>query len=70
MTEVDLDFLAEQIKRLLANDARQQSDMTVLTAMVMRLDGTMAALLEEVRAMHAQIARMNNRVRSLEDAGS
>jgi hypothetical protein len=43
--------------------------MTVLTAMIMRLDGTMAALPEEIRAMHAQIARMNDRVRSLEDAG-
>jgi hypothetical protein len=69
MTDIDRNFLAEQIKRLLANDARQQGDMTVLTAMVMRLDGTMAALLEEIRAMHAQIAWMNDRVRSLEDAG-
>lgn len=43
--------------------------MTVLTAMVTRLDGSMNAPLQETRATHSQIARMNDRIRKLEDAG-
>jgi hypothetical protein len=68
MAEPDLAFLAQQIERLINNDARQRDDMAVLTAIVMRLDGTVTSLLQEVRALHAQIARMNDRVRRLEDA--
>ena len=40
----------------------------LLTAIVMRLDGSMAALLQEVRVVHQQIGRMNDRVRKLEGA--
>jgi hypothetical protein len=38
--------------------------------MVMRLDGSHAALLQETRATHAQITRMNDRVRKLEAEGT
>jgi hypothetical protein len=41
----------------------------VLTAIVLRLDGTLTALLQETRATHTQIARMNDRVLKLEGAG-
>jgi ubiquinone biosynthesis protein UbiJ len=34
--------------------------------MVLRQDGTLARLLDEVRAVHAQIDHMNDRVRKLE----
>ena len=61
---VTLDFLAAQIERALEDNARTRSDMAsfredmqVLTAMVLRVDGTMSRLLDEVRA----------RVRKLED---
>jgi hypothetical protein len=60
--------LAQPIERLINNDARQRDDMAVLTTIVMRLDGTVTSLLQEVRALHALIARMNDRVRRLEDA--
>jgi hypothetical protein len=36
--------------------------------MVMRLDASQNALLQEVRAVHSQIARRNDRVTKLEDA--
>jgi hypothetical protein len=36
--------------------------------MIMRLDLTQTALLEEVRAVLVQISRMNDRIRKLEDA--
>jgi hypothetical protein len=68
MPEPDLAFLAQQIERLISNDARQRDDMAVLTAIVMRLDGTVTALLQEIRALHTQVTRMNDRVRKLEDA--
>jgi hypothetical protein len=48
--------------------ASLRDDMAVLTAIVMRLDGSMAALLQEVRVVHQQIGRMNDRVRKLEGA--
>jgi hypothetical protein len=39
----------------------------VLTSIVLRLDGSMAAVLQEMRATHPQIALMNGRIRKLED---
>lgn len=39
--------------------------MAVLTAIAMRQDGTMTALLQELRAMHSQHARLADRVREL-----
>jgi hypothetical protein len=41
--------------------------MRVLTAIVMRLDGSHSVLLDELRATHTQIARRIDRVRKLED---
>ena len=40
--------------------------MQVLTSIVLRQDGTLTALLQETRATHVQIQRMNERVRKLE----
>jgi chromosome segregation ATPase len=44
-----------------------RDDMPVLTAIVMRLDGTMTRLLQELRAMHSKYQRMANRVVRLEE---
>jgi hypothetical protein len=41
--------------------------MPVLTAIVLRLDNSQGRMLEELRAMHSQYSRMNNRVRQLEE---
>jgi hypothetical protein len=43
-----------------------RDDMQVLTAMVMRLDGTVRLVLTELCAMH-QHSRLANRVRRLEE---
>jgi chromosome segregation ATPase len=69
LADPDLNFLAHQIERLLTEMASLRDDMAVLTAMVMRLDGSHAALLQETRATHAQITRMNDRIRKLEAGG-
>ena len=69
MADPDLNFVVRQNERLLAEIASLRDDMAVLTAMVMRLDGSHTALLQETRATHAQITRMNDRIRKLETEG-
>ncbi len=64
MAEITLDFLAQQQARVLAAlaDARAErandrADMTVLVAIVQRLDASVQWLTNEVRALHGQIGR-------------
>ena len=75
---VTLEFLARQQQRLLDETrigfravreelASFRDDMTVLTAMVHRLDGTVGLVLTELRAMHSQHGRLANRVRRIEE---
>jgi hypothetical protein len=63
MAEVDLNFLARQMERLIADNASLRDDNRVLTAMVMRIDNSIirletrfdssfAELLAEMRATH------------------
>ena len=66
MADPDLNFLARQNERILTEVASLRDDMPGLTAMVLRLDGSHVALLQETRATHAQITRMNDRIRKLE----
>ena len=66
MADPDLNFVVHAIERLTTEVGSLRDDMGVLTAMVVRLDGSQAALLQEMRATHTQIARMNDRVRKLE----
>ena len=66
-SEVD-DRLHAGIDRLTTDVSSLRDDMGVLTAIVIRLDGTLTALLAENRAVHSQHARLANRVRALEGA--
>ena len=79
MADVDLNFLARQVERLIAADASRRDDERVTAAMLMRIDNTdarietrvfdvLAEVLTEVRAVHAQMARIDDRVRKLDDA--
>jgi len=68
MVEPDLAFLAHQGERILTEITSLRDDMAVLTAMVFRVDGSQSAMLQELRATHTQTARMNDRIRKLEDA--
>jgi hypothetical protein len=70
---ITLEFLARQ-QRLLDEMGSMRDemgtvrdDMQLLTAMVMRLDGTLGLVLTELRAMHTQHQRLANRVRRLEE---
>jgi len=67
MTDADINFLARQSERIMSEIASLRDDAAVLTSIVLRLDGSMTAGLQEMRATHTQIARMNDRIRKLED---
>jgi hypothetical protein len=67
MTDADINFLARQSERIMSESASLRDDAAVLTSIVLRLNGSMAAVLQEMRAVHPQIARMNGRIRKLED---
>ena len=64
---VDLGYSGQALQRLTAEVASLRDDMHVLTAIVMRLDNSQGRVLEELRAMHSQYSRLNNRVRQLEE---
>jgi hypothetical protein len=69
MAKIDLAFLARQNERIMADNASMRDELRVQTAMITRLDGTVAGLVQEVRAIHTWMARMDDRVPKLEDAG-
>jgi hypothetical protein len=62
----DLGLLMRQQGELLSEMRIMRDDMAVLAAIVQRMDGTLAGLVNEIRATHAQFSRMDRRVRSLE----
>jgi len=70
MADADLSFVARQMERLIQDVGSLRDDMRVLTAIVMRLDNSQGAMLQELRETHSQIARMNDRIHSLETSGS
>ncbi len=64
----DLHFLQAAAQRQQTDTASLRDDIRVLSAIAMRLDGSHSVLLDELRATHMQITRMNDRLRKLEDA--
>ena len=64
---ITLEFLARQQQRALDELSTMRDDITVMTAMVMRLDGAVGLVLTELRAMHSQHNRLANRVRRVEE---
>ena len=63
----DMHFLQVTAQRQQTDVLGLRDDVRVLTAIAMRLDTSHSVLLEELRATHAQITRMNDRIRKLED---
>jgi hypothetical protein len=52
-TTLDVPLLARQQRQILSEMGSVRDDLGVLTAIAMRQDETLAALLAEVRAMHS-----------------
>ena len=65
-TSPDLSLIARQQRQIIAELGSVRDDMNVLTAIAMRQDHTLSALLTEIRAMHSQHSRLASRVRILE----
>jgi len=64
----DLGFIAQQQARILGELADVRADMTVLLAIVQRLDATIGGLTTEVRALHGQIGRFRHRLDQMSEA--
>ncbi len=56
MTDMDLNFIAKRLDQLSTDVANMRDDITVLTAMVARLESSVASLVQEMRATHNQMA--------------
>ncbi len=65
---VDLGLIARQQRQITSDMGSLKDDMGVMMAILMRLDGTVSGLVNEVRAQHSQHSRLANRVRALETA--
>ncbi len=64
----DMSLIARQQRQVLSEIGTMRDDMGVMMAILQRLDGTVAGLVNEVRAMHSQHARLTRRVGTLEAA--
>jgi hypothetical protein len=64
---VNLEYVAEQQRRMLADQRTMHDEMLVQGAILRRLDGPQGALLEELRAIHGLLASVVNQVRALEE---
>jgi hypothetical protein len=65
---IDLAYIAGQQHQVLTELGTMRDDAAVLLAIVMRMDGTLTGLVQEIRATHAQHSRLANRVTALEKA--
>jgi hypothetical protein len=63
---VTLEFLARQLERVLSEQTSIREDLRVLTAIVMRHDASLSAIIEQLRGMTAQFQRFDARLRRLE----
>lgn len=68
MPEPSLEFIAEQLARLLGDVANVRDEQTVTNAMIMRQEASLQTVIVELRALHRQMQRMNTRIDKLEDA--
>lgn len=64
--EPTLTLIQRQQAQILTELGTMRDDMAVLTAIVQRMDGTLSGLVNEIRATHAQMARADRRLRTLE----
>jgi predicted nuclease with TOPRIM domain len=65
--KLTLSFLARQNERLLDEQGRLRDDMTVVSGMVMRLEGTVQGLTVEVRGEHSRYDRLAREVARLRE---
>ena len=66
MAEQDLNFIDRRLDQLGNDVANTRDDIVVLTAMVSRVESSVTSLVQEMRATHSQMVRLDNRLRKLE----
>jgi hypothetical protein len=64
---VNLPYIGRALQRLTSDMAALRDEMRVQTAMILRQDGPLNAVLEQLGAMVAQHQRTAERVRQLEE---
>ena len=64
---VTLEYFAEQQRLIRDEELLMRDEMLVHGAILRRVDSNQSALLDELRAIHALLARVVDRVRSLEE---
>jgi hypothetical protein len=67
MAKVDLEFLARQLERVIADIAALKDDMMVVMARLDRIDATAQSVVVEVRAMDSRHERLARRVERFEE---
>ena len=65
--EVSLAFLGRQLERVLDRLGAIEDQITVLTGMAIRHDGSLAGLATEVRGLVSSVERIERRLRKVED---
>jgi hypothetical protein len=70
MTDVSLEFGSRQLDRVLDRLGAIEDQITVLTGMAMRHDGSLAGLAVEIRGSMQSVSRAELRLRKLEDEPS
>jgi hypothetical protein len=68
--DVSIEFVSRQLERVLDRLGAIEDQITVLTGMAMRHDGSLAGLVIEVRGLAQSIAHIEHRLRKVEDAES
>src|SRR5438874_10550869 len=66
---VTLEFLGEQLERVIAEQNSTRGDLRVLTTIVLRLEGTLNGVLDQLHAMISQHQRFDARLRRLRKSG-
>jgi hypothetical protein len=66
--DVDLNFLGQQIQRLIDSSASMRDDMSVMMEILRRLETTVQSLGVQLTEMHAYNRRVEQRVHRLEEA--
>ena len=64
---VTLDYLAEQQRLIRDEQLLMRDEMLVHGAILRRVDSSRSAILDELRAIHTLLARVVDRVRTLEE---
>lgn len=68
MPEPTLEFLSRQLERVLDRLSSIEDQITILTGMSIRHDGSLSGLAVEVRGLVQSVARIDHRLRKIEEA--